>query len=193
MNQRRRRLAIATGNPGKLREFETLLGDAGLELVACPIAVDENAATYAGNARLKAEAATRQSGLAALGDDSGLEVAALDGFPGLRSARIAPTQGRRNSMLLERLRSRPRPWRARFVCVLALAWPAGAVSTYTGTVEGEVVEPRDGGRGFGYDPLFLVPELGLTFGEMEDGLKQRLSHRARAVAALRESGALGGL
>ena len=163
---------------------------AGLELVACPVDVEENAPTYAGNARLKAEAAVRESGFAALGDDTGLEVAALDGFPGLRSARVAPTQEERDSILLGRLQVLPRPWTARFVCVLALAVPGNGVSTYTGTVEGEVVEPRDRGRGFGYDPLFLVPELGLTFGEMDDELKQRLSHRARAVAALRDSGAL---
>ncbi len=186
----RRRLAIATANPGKLREFATLLDGAGLELVACPVSVDENADSYAGNARLKAEAAVRGSGLPALGDDSGLEVAALDGFPGLRSARVAPTQRERNAMLLERLRAEPRPWKARFVCVLALALPGDGVSTHAGTVEGEVTEPRDRGRGFGYDPLFLLPEVGLTFGEMEDGLKQRLSHRARAITALRESGAL---
>lgn len=186
----RRRLAIATGNPGKLREFETLLDGAGLALVGCATSVAENASSYAGNARLKAEAAVSASGLPALGDDSGLEVSALDGFPGLRSARIAATQEQRSAVLLERLRAEPRPWAARFVCVLALALPGGEVSTYTGAVEGEVVEPRDRGRGFGYDPLFLIPEMGLTFGEMEDGLKQRLSHRARAVAALRESGAL---
>jgi XTP/dITP diphosphohydrolase len=161
-----------------------------LELVACPVDVEEDAATYAGNARLKAEAAARESGLAALGDDSGLEVAALGGFPGLRSARIAPTQEERNAIVLGRLRGRPQPWTARFVCVLVLVSEGRRVSTYSGTVEGEVVEPRDGGQGFGYDPLFLVPQVGLTFGEMDDRLKQRLSHRARAVAALRESGDL---
>lgn len=186
----RRRLAIATGNPGKLREIESLLDGAGLELVACPVSVDENADSYAGNALLKARQAVRESGLPALGDDSGLEVAPLNGFPGLHSARIAATQEQRNAIVLERLRGRARPWRARFVCVLALVLPSGAVSTHTGTVQGEVTEPRDLGRGFGYDPLFLVPHLGLTFGEMNDELKQRLSHRARAVSALRESGAL---
>ncbi len=182
-----RRLAIATANPGKLREFQGLLRDPGLELVPCPVAVEEDAPTYAGNARVKAEAAARESGLVALGDDSGLEVAALGGFPGLRSARIAATQEERNAIVLGRLRDWPRPWRARFVCVLALVRPGLGVSTYRGTVDGEVVEPRDGGRGFGYDPLFLVPEVRLTFGEMDDELKQRLSHRGRAVAALRES------
>lgn len=193
MTTSRRRLAIATGNPGKLREFRELLDDPGLELVPEAVEVEENAATYAGNATLKARAAADQSGLPALGDDSGLEVAALDGFPGLRSARIARTQQERNALLLGRLRALPRPWVARFVCALSLAWPAGAVSTWTATVEGEVVEPRAGGRGFGYDPLFLVPEVGLTFGEMEPALKHRLSHRGRAVAALLESGALAGL
>ena len=161
--------------------------------MACAVSVDENAGSYAGNALLKAECAVRESGLPALGDDSGLEVAALNGFPGLRSARIAATQEQRNAIVLERLRAEPRPWRARFVCVLALALPGGDASAYTGIVDGEVIEPRDRGRGFGYDPLFLVSRLGLTFGEMEDGLKQRVSHRARAVAALCESGALAGL
>lgn len=190
MSGRRRRLAIATGNPGKLREFRELLPDPDLELVACATEVEETAATYAGNAELKARAATKASGLPALADDSGLEVAALGGFPGLHSARIAPTQAERNAIVFERLRGVPRPWAARFVCVLALALPGGAVSTWSGTVDGEVVEPRDGGRGFGYDPLLLVPEEGLTFGEMEPELKNRLSHRARALAALRRSGAL---
>lgn len=168
-----------------------MLGDPGLELVGCPVDVEEDATTYAGNARLKAEAAARESGLPALGDDSGLEVAALGGFPGLRSARIAATQLERNEIVLGRLRGSPRPWTARFVCALALLLPGGGVSTYSGSVEGEVVEPRDRGHGFGYDPLFLVGEVGLTFGEMDDQLKQRLSHRARAVAALTASGDLG--
>jgi non-canonical purine NTP pyrophosphatase (RdgB/HAM1 family) len=185
-----RRLAIATANPGKLREFQALLCDPGLELIACPVDVEESSTTYAGNARLKAEAAARESGLVALGDDSGLEVAALGGFPGLRSARIASSQEERNAIVLGRLRGQPRPWGARFVCVLVLVSEGHRISTYGGAVDGEVVEPRDRGYGFGYDPLFLVGEVGLTFGEMDDRLKQRLSHRARAVAALRESGDL---
>ncbi|MGH7920949.1 MAG: RdgB/HAM1 family non-canonical purine NTP pyrophosphatase [Candidatus Dormibacteraceae bacterium] len=184
------RLAIATGNAGKLREFEALLEGSGLELIACPVEVEETASTYAGNARLKAEAAVRRTGLPALGDDSGLEVQALGGFPGLRSRRIADTQPERDAIILSRLREVPRPWRARFVCSLVLAVPGGAAQAFRGSVEGELAEAPRGGRGFGYDPLFLVPELGLTFGEMSDERKRRLSHRGRAVEALRRSAVL---
>jgi XTP/dITP diphosphohydrolase len=129
----------------------------------------------------------------ALGDDSGLEVLALDGFPGLRSARVAPTQAERNRLLFSRLEGLPRPWRARFVCAIALAVPGQPTRVVTRSRAGEVVEPRDGGGGFGYDPVFLVPEVGLTFAEMTGPQKHRWSHRGAAVGALLESGALAEL
>ena len=187
------RLVIASSNLGKLREYRELLAGAGLELEACEPGVAETGDTYAENATRKAEAAARLTGLAALGDDSGLEIDALDRFPGLRSARIATTQEERDRIVLDRLGVVPRPWRATFVCVVALAVPRGAVRTFEGTRRGEVTEPRDGGHGFGYDPLFLVPEVGRTFSELPPEEKHRWSHRGAAVRALLESGALDAL
>ena len=184
------RLVVATGNPGKLAEFRELLAAADVELSALDPPVEEDADSYAGNATLKAEAACRASGRPALGDDSGLEVAALDGFPGLHSARLAATQTERTHMLLGRLAGVPRPWRARFVCALALAAPGATTRMFMGTRTGEIVTPKDAGFGFGYDPVFLVPEAGLTFAEMEPAMKHRWSHRGAAVQALIDSGVL---
>jgi XTP/dITP diphosphohydrolase len=180
---------LASGNPGKLRELAELLAGSDLEPIGLDTEVVEDAGTYEGNAALKAEAAAAASGLPALGDDSGLEVAALGGFPGPHSARVAPTQPERERVLFERLEGVPRPWQARFVCVLALAEPGQPTRFFTGVAEGEVVERRDGG-GFGYDPVFLVPEVGRTFSEMAPDEKQRWSHRGAAVRALLASGAL---
>jgi XTP/dITP diphosphohydrolase len=184
------RLLVASGNQGKLREYAELLGGSGLELVACEPGVPEDGATYAANAASKAEAVAVRAGLPALGDDSGLEVEALDGFPGLHSARLAASQEERNRLLFQRLASRERPWTARFVCVLALAVPGRPTRWFTGERRGEVVEPRSAGWGFGYDPVFLVPEAGKTFAEMEPAEKHRWSHRAAAVRELLKAGAL---
>jgi XTP/dITP diphosphohydrolase len=155
--------------------------------------VPEDAGTYAGNAARKAEAVAAATGLPALGDDSGLEVAALDGFPGLRSARVAGNQPERERLLLDRLAGLPRPWRARFVCVLALAVPGRPTRNFTGVSEGEVIEQRRGGTGFGYDPVFRIPAIGKTFAEMTPEEKHRWSHRGAAVQALLASGALAEL
>src|SRR5438045_257731 len=146
--------------------------------------------TYAENARLKAEAARSRSGLPSLGDDSGLEVEALDGFPGIRSARLGPTQKERTAELLRRLEGVPRPWKARFVCVIALAVPGRETRFFEGECRGEVVPEWRGEAGFGYDPIFLVPGTGKTFGEMKPEEKRRHSHRANAVRALIASGTL---
>ena len=186
----RRRLVIATGNMGKLREYRELLADSGFELVAFDSEVDEVGETYAENARLKAETACSRSGLPALGDDSGVEVEALGGFPGIRSARLGPTQEQRTAELLMRLEGKPRPWNARFVCVLALAAPQQPTQFFEGECRGEIVPEWRGEAGFGYDPIFLVPGTGKTFGEMPPEEKRLYSHRARAVRALLESGAL---
>jgi XTP/dITP diphosphohydrolase len=186
----RRRLVIATGNAGKLREYRELLADTGFELVAFDSEVDEVGETYAENARLKAETATARSGLPALGDDSGVEVEALGGFPGIRSARLGPTQQERTAELLRRLEGKPRPWQARFVCVVALAAPGHDTHLFEGECRGEIVAEWRGEAGFGYDPIFLVPGTGKTFGEMAPEEKRLYSHRARAVRALLESGAL---
>jgi XTP/dITP diphosphohydrolase len=188
--EHRRRLVVATGNTGKLREYRELLAETGLELVAFDSEVDEAGETYAENARLKAESATERSGLPALGDDSGVEVEALGGFPGIRSARLGPTQEERTAELLKRLEGKPRPWNARFVCVLALAEPGHPTQFFEGECRGEIVPEWRGKAGFGYDPVFLVPGTGKTFGEMPPEEKRLYSHRARAVRALLKSGAL---
>jgi XTP/dITP diphosphohydrolase len=158
--------------------------------VAFDSGVDEVGETYAENARLKAETACSRSGLPALGDDSGVEVEALGGFPGIRSARLGPTQEQRTAELLTRLEGKPRPWHARFVCVLALAAPQQPTQLFEGECRGEIVPEWRGEAGFGYDPIFLVPGTGKTFGEMPPEEKRLYSHRARAVRALLESGAL---
>jgi XTP/dITP diphosphohydrolase len=186
----RPRLVIASGNAGKLREYRDLLSGAGVELVAFDTEVDEVGETYADNARLKAEVALNRSGLPSLGDDSGLEVEALGGFPGIRSARLGPTQQERTAELLRRLEGVPRPWNARFVCVIALEVPGGGTQLFEGECRGEVVLEWRGEAGFGYDPIFLVPGTGKTFGEMPPEEKRKYSHRAAAARALLESGAL---
>jgi XTP/dITP diphosphohydrolase len=186
----RRRLVIATGNTGKLREYRELLVGAGVELVAFDSEVEEVGESYAENARLKAETAAGRSGLPALGDDSGVEVEALGGFPGIRSARLGPTQQERTAELLRRLEGKPRPWNARFVCVVALADPGHTTQLFEGECRGEIVPEWRGEAGFGYDPVFLVPGTGKTFGEMRPDEKRLYSHRARAVRAVLESGAL---
>jgi XTP/dITP diphosphohydrolase len=184
---RTRRLIVATGNAGKLAEFERLFAPAGIEVVGHATHVDEVGSTYAENAALKAVAAASATGEVALGDDSGLEVAALGGAPGLHSARYAATPGDRIAKLLAALAGQPRPWRARFVAVLALAEPDGEVRTVDGECLGEVVDPRGSG-GFGYDPVFLVPELGRTIAELPDAEKDAVSHRGEAVRRLLATG-----
>jgi len=186
----RRRLVIATGNAGKLREYRELLAPAGLELIAFDSEVDEVGETYMENARLKAETACSRSGLPSLGDDSGVEVEALGGFPGIRSARLGPTQQERTAELLRRLEGKPQPWQGRFVCVLALAAPGEDTQFFEGECRGEIVPEWRGEAGFGYDPIFLVPGTGKTFGEMPPVEKQLYSHRARAVRTLLEAGVL---
>jgi XTP/dITP diphosphohydrolase len=184
------KLVVASGNQGKLREYRKLLAGAGVDLVAFDTRVEEVGDTYRENARLKAEAALERSGLPSLGDDSGVEVDALGGFPGIRSARLGPTQKERTAALLSRLVGVPRPWKARFVCVIALARAGREVEYFEGECRGELVPEWRGEAGFGYDPIFLVPGTGKTFGEMPPEEKRKYSHRARAAAALLESGAL---
>ena len=186
----RPRLVIATGNTGKLREYRELLANTGFELVAFDSEVEEAGETYIENAQLKADAASERSGLPALGDDSGVEVEALEGFPGIRSARLGRTQAERTAELLKRLEGKVQPWNARFVCVVALAAPGHPTQFFEGESRGEIVPDWRGEAGFGYDPVFLVPGTGKTFGEMPPDEKRLYSHRARAVRALLESGAL---
>ena len=191
------RLVIATHNAGKLREFEELLRPFDLSLLgAAALGLEEpeeTGSTFRGNAILKAQAAARASGLVALADDSGLCVDALDGAPGVYSARWArPTKDFGAAMArVEReleAHAAPPPWRAAFVSVLALAWPDGAVEAFEGRVDGSLVFPPRGTAGFGYDPIFRPDGHDRTFGEMSSHEKHgipvdgslALSHRARA-------------
>lgn len=184
------RLAIATHNPGKLREIAELLRPHGIAAVgAAALGLaepDETGATFEENARLKALAAARGSGLPALADDSGLTVAALGGAPGIYSARWAGP-GKDFAVAMQRVERElagTADRRAAFVAALALAWPDGHVEIFRGEVHGHLVFPPRGARGFGYDPIF-VPEGGRqTFGEMEPAAKHAISHRARAFAKL---------
>ncbi len=185
-----RRLVIATGNAGKQGEYRELLAGTGLRLMAVDPGVAEVGETYAENAQVKAEAASVALGLPAVGDDSGVEVEVLKGFPGIHSARIGPTQRERTQVLLDRLQGHPRPWLARFVCTIALAVPGRPTEFFEGECGGEIIPEWRGVAGFGYDPVFLVPEAGGTFGEMGPEEKARYSHRARAARAMLASGAL---
>jgi XTP/dITP diphosphohydrolase len=188
-----RRLVIASGNTGKIAEYRDLLAGSRVDLIAHDTEVEEVGGTYAENAQLKAEGAAKQSGLPSVGDDSGIEVEALGGFPGVKSARIASTPTERIADLLRRLEGVPRPWKARFVCVIALAAPGKETQFFEGECGGEVIPESRGDSGFGYDPIFLVPETGKTFGEMQPEEKRKYSHRAAAARALLKSGALKSL
>jgi XTP/dITP diphosphohydrolase len=188
----RPRLVLATANPGKVRELVRLLGGLGyaivplrdLDGVRLP---PESESSYADNALGKARIAAAATPAVALGDDSGLEVDALDGRPGVASARYGGpglTDAERSARLLAEVGA-TRQRGARFRCVIALVAPWGEEALVEGVVEGVLAEAPRGTRGFGYDPLFVVPTLGRTFGELADDEKERLSHRARAVAAAR--------
>ncbi len=186
------RLVAATHNPGKARELAALL-DGHFEVVAAGALgleePDETETTFEGNALLKARAAARASGLIALGDDSGLSVRALDGAPGIYSARWAgPTRDFTLAMAnveqrLEETRSDDRfAW---FTCALAVAWPDGPAVVVEGRVDGRLSFPPRGTLGFGYDPIFIPEGGGQTFGEMQPAAKDALSHRTRAFDKLR--------
>lgn len=190
-------LLIATGNAGKLREFRRLLDGLGLDLVSPADAglqdfdVEESGASFEENALIKARAYAAASGLPALADDSGIEVDALDGFPGIRSARwVGGSDRDRRLALLDRLAEVPESQRgARFRAVVALAWPDGRVATASGAVEGRIAFAEAGEGGFGYDPIFRVVDGGhrgeRTSAELEPEEKNRISHRGRAIEALR--------
>ncbi len=188
------KLLIATGNKGKLKEIQALLDDLAVELVlpadlGLHLEVIEDGNTYAENAEKKARSFAAAAGLVSLADDSGLEVEALNGLPGLHSARFSPilgaTDADRRHHLLDKLKGHPRPWRARFRCTIALATPAGTVRFAEGDCPGEVIPEERGSQGFGYDPIFYIPELDRTMAELSMAAKNRISHRSRAVLAAR--------
>ena len=188
-------LLIATTNQNKLREYSAIFAGLPLELrtlqdLGITDDVEETGATFADNARLKAEYYTARSGLPALADDSGLEVHALDGEPGVRSARYAgpgKTDADRNALLLEKLANVPFHARlARFVCVIALALPDGTIEGVEGTLPGVIDMAPRGSHGFGYDPLFYLLDENATLAELPPERKNQISHRANAARAARE-------
>ena len=184
------RLLLATNNKGKVAEIKALLHGAGIALLTpadlgLVLEIPEDGQTYAENASKKAVGFSQASGMIALSDDSGLEVDALDGRPGMHSHRFSPlpeaTDADRRKYLLEKLQGSPRPWTARFRATVAVALPSGEVRLATGQCEGEIIPEELGLNGFGYDPIFFIPEIGRTMAELEMDEKNRLSHRARAV------------
>lgn len=188
-------LLLATNNAGKVAEFRQLLDGCGWQIVTpaeigLSITVDETGQTYAENATLKAVAYASASGLTSLADDSGLEVDALDGRPGVLSARYAGadrTDAERAEALLTELRDVADERRtARFRCVIAIASGEDRVELAEGTVEGRIVREPRGKSGFGYDPIFLLPERGLTMAELPAGEKHSVSHRGAAARQARK-------
>jgi XTP/dITP diphosphohydrolase len=203
------KLLIATNNQGKIKELHELLDDIGIQLVTpsqigLDLDVIEDGLTYAENAAKKANAFAQASDMISLADDSGLEVDAIGGAPGLYSARYGSKDGNklsdagRRAFLIQNLGDKPRPWTARFHATVAIAVPeslwsqaAGRLNQtstqisepqlFEGWCEGEIIPEERGTGGFGYDPIFLLPELGKTMAELSPENKNRLSHRARAV------------
>jgi XTP/dITP diphosphohydrolase len=186
------RLVVATHNPGKARELAEIL-EGRFDLVAAGALglgePDETESTFAGNALLKARAAAEASGLIALADDSGLSVAALDGAPGIFSARWAGPDkdfALAIAKVEERLEASASEDRAAwFTCALAVVWPGGPGLVVEGRIDGTLTFPPRGARGFGYDPIFTPTGHVQTFGQMEPAAKDAMSHRARAFAKLK--------
>ena len=185
-------LVVASHNPGKVREIKELLAPFGIETRgASELGLpepEETEATFAGNAALKARAAADASGLPALADDSGLAVAALDGAPGIYSARWA-SEAKDFSFAMKRIERElkeksARDMAAKFVCALAIAEPGRDAAIFEGEVHGHLTFPPRGTKGFGYDPIFVADGMSETFGEIEPAQKHAMSHRARAFAKL---------
>jgi XTP/dITP diphosphohydrolase len=188
-------LVVATHNKGKLEEIERLLAPYGLKILSAADRnlpePEETEESFVGNARIKAHAAAQATGLPALSDDSGIEVEALGGQPGVRTADWAETpQGRDFEMAMKRTwdaleaADAPYPRRARFCCTLVLAWPDGHDEVFPGRVDGQIVWPMRGHEGHGYDPIFQPDGFDETFGEMDRWQKNRISHRADAFRQL---------
>jgi XTP/dITP diphosphohydrolase len=195
----REKLLVATHNQGKVREYRALLADLPLEVTyldaeGITFEAEETGQTFADNAAMKAQAYAALTGLLTWADDSGLEVDALGGEPGVLSARYgAPatrSDAERYQLLLSRLAGVPDLQRAaRFRCVVALAWPDGRVATADGACEGRIAHAPRGAHGFGYDPIFLVADCDhqQTMAELDPDLKNQVSHRGRAAQAARQA------
>jgi XTP/dITP diphosphohydrolase len=192
------KVLLATNNPGKRKEFFRLLNGLNLEILVpddlgLTLDVDETGLTYQANAVLKARAFHTASGLATLADDSGLEVEPLGGKPGIHSARYAPphADGRpaddadRRQYMLKNLAGKSQPWLAQFRCVIALISPAGELICRSGDCPGQILDHELGRDGFGYDPIFFLPQFGRTMAQLGPEEKDRVSHRGQAVARIR--------
>lgn len=189
------RLVLATHNRGKLEEIDALLAPFGVSVVSAgDLGLPEPAETedsFVGNARIKAHAASRASGLPALADDSGITIDALDGAPGVYTADWAQTEAGRDFNMAMRLTwdrlesvGATHPRRAQFRCTLVLAWPDGHDEVFEGVMPGQIVWPMRGNQGHGYDPIFQPDGYSMTFGEMDRWEKNRISHRADAFRKL---------
>ena len=187
------RLLLASNNRGKLVEIKDLLKDLDIDLVmpsqlGLTLKVKETGQSYAENSTLKGQAFSQSTGLLTLADDSGLEVEALHGLPGIRSARFAPqpdaTDADRRAYLLLQLQTKPHPWHAKFCCVVALVSPDGHTDFAQGECPGEIISQERGHFGFGYDPIFFVPSMGKTMAELSMAEKNQISHRARAIKSI---------
>ena len=184
------KVILASKNAHKLEELSAILGQLGFEIAleseyGLDIEVEETGTTFEENSRLKAEAVMKASGLPVLADDSGLMVDALDGAPGVYSARYGhkSSDAERTAYLLENMIDVPDEARtAKFVCVITCLWPDGRKIVARGECPGRILHEVHGSNGFGYDPVFFVPEKGKTFAELLPGEKNAISHRARALA-----------
>lgn len=191
----KKKLIFATGNADKMKEIRMILCDCGYEIVSMKeaginIDIDENGTTFEENAIIKAKAIMEATGCLTLADDSGLEVDALNKEPGVYSARYMgenTSYDIKNQSILDRLQGITGSDRsARFVCVIAAAFPDGRIITRRGTIEGIIADKPCGEEGFGYDPIFFVPELGKTTAQLDPREKNLISHRGKALTAIRE-------
>jgi XTP/dITP diphosphohydrolase len=181
-------LVVSSGNPGKLQEMQAYLADTGWQLSLKPadLEIAETGTTFSENAILKARETALATGKWSIADDSGLEINALDGAPGVYSARYADTDAARIERVLTELQDCS-DRSARFVCAVAIARPDGAIAAqFAGVCPGEILLAPRGDGGFGYDPIFYVPSAGLSFAEMPAATKKQVSHRGRAMAQAQE-------
>ena len=192
----KRRIIFATGNENKMREIRMIMKDLGMEILSMKEAgedteIVEDGMSFEENAEIKARAVSRiLTNDIVLADDSGLEIDYLDKAPGIYSARFAgedTSYDIKNRILLDRLEGvRDEERTARFVCAVAAVFPDGTVTTVRRTIEGRIADEASGGNGFGYDPIFYVPEYGMTTAEMDPEMKNELSHRGKALRAMKE-------
>jgi XTP/dITP diphosphohydrolase len=181
-------LVVSTGNPGKLTEMQAYLANTGwfLSLKPTTLEIEETGNTFVANACLKAQQTALATGKWSIADDSGLEVAVLDGAPGIYSARYAATDADRIARILTELQGSQNR-QARFVCAVAIARPDGQIADqFEGVCEGEILLAPAGSGGFGYDPIFYVPTVGMSFAEMPPAVKKQISHRGQALALAKE-------